>query len=384
MESVGGAEEGRQFSGLCTWMLIRHLRANATHDEIDQLLHDAGETRTADELFDIATWSSYWQFRRLIEVTAARFGPDTLREAASAGLADPTMPEMANMLQALGSPDALLEVVSESGGATMAPVLNFSGRAIAPSEWIVAEQFVDGFEHFPAYCHWATGLYENIPKLFGMRPEVEHIACACSGAPVCEYRIRWFPDEPGAGTDFLESRIDVLTAQLESLHQTVSDLVSEDDLERVLTKIVTSAAHAMHAPIFVLALEALPSAPKNVYATGIDDAQANRLAADLLTAAALDDEHRIDVEVLSSRRSYGRLAAINPGGSFFPQERIVLTAYAAPGRRGARLGRGARRSPPPGPHRSRPARTVELARSARHHRRHGGDHRRRAPGRHRL
>ncbi len=56
---------------------------------------------------------------------------------------------------------------------------------------------------------------------------------------------------------------------------------------------------------------------------------------------------------------------------------------AARGRR-ARLRRRARRRPPPGPHRPRSPRPVELARPARHHRRHGRDHRRRAPGRHRL
>jgi hypothetical protein len=74
-----------------------------------------------------------------------------------------------------------------------------------------------------------------------MRAEVEHLACACAGAPACEYRIRWFPDEAGATTEFLESRVEILTARLESLHATVADLVSDDDLERVLAKIVTSA-----------------------------------------------------------------------------------------------------------------------------------------------
>src|SRR6185437_12246852 len=109
----------------------------------------------------------------------------------------------------------------------------------------------------------------------------------------CEHRIRWFPDEPGATAEFLESRIEILTARLESLHETVGDLVSEDDLERVLAKIVNSAAHSMNAPIFVLALEALPSAPKPVYAKGIDDAGAERLAFELLAGGTEGDEHRI-------------------------------------------------------------------------------------------
>ena len=34
------------------------------------------------------------------------------------------------------------------------------------------------------------------------------------------------------------------------------------------------------------------------------------------------------MEVQSNRRSYGRLAAVNPTGRFFPQERVVLQAYA--------------------------------------------------------
>ena len=149
---------------------------------------------------------------------------------------------MTNMLQSLGSPDALLAVITESGGASLAPVIALAGEAVGPTEWVVHERFVDGFAPFPEYCEWAAGLYSNIPQLFGMRPEVEHIACACNGAPACEYRIRWFPDEPGANVEFLESRVEVLTARLESLHQTVGDLVSEDDLERVLTKIVVGRA----------------------------------------------------------------------------------------------------------------------------------------------
>src|SRR5260370_40828936 len=114
--------------------------------------------------------------------------------------------------------------------------------------------------------------------------------------------MRWLRDERGGTTGFLESRMEILTARLESLHETVGDLVSEDDLERVLAKIVNSAAHSMHAPIFVLALEALPAAPKPVYAKGIDDAGAERLALELLADGTESDEHRIVVDALSTQR----------------------------------------------------------------------------------
>ncbi len=66
-----------------------------------------------------------------------------------------------------------------------------------------------------------------------------------------------------------------------------------------------------------------------MYATGVDDAQADaaRVRAPR-PPSHVDDEHRIVVDVLSSQRRYGRLAAINPDGAFFPQERVVLEAYA--------------------------------------------------------
>jgi diguanylate cyclase (GGDEF)-like protein len=329
MQSEAGLESGCHFAGVNTYLLIRYLRENSAPEAIEQLLADADEARTADELFDLATWSSYEQLRRLLEVTAANFdGAETLRQAAGSGLDDPSMPDMTSLLQSLGSPEALLAMIAESGGASLAPVIGLEGRAVGPTEWIVDERFLDGFAPFAAYCAWAEGLYSNIPKLFGMRPEVEHTACACDGAPACTYRIRWYPDEPDAATEYLQQRVEILNARLEALHQTVGDLVSDEDLERVLTKIVTQTAHAIHAPIFLLALEALPSAPKNVYAKGVSDLDAQALAGELLSDDIEQDDHLVVVEVCSAQRRYGRLAAINPHGVFFPQERVVLESYA--------------------------------------------------------
>ena len=95
-------------------------------------------------------------------------------------------------------------------------------------------------------------------------------------------------------------------------------------------------------------------------------------------ATPTHDEHRIVVDVLSTQRRYGRLAAINPNGVFFPQERVVLEAYARLAAAALDSAVRARRRPPPGPHRPRPPRPVELARPARHHRRDGREHRPRA------
>ena len=319
---------GLHFAGVNTWMLIRYLRDHAEPGATARVLAEAEETRTEDELFDIATWSSYEQFRRLLEATASNCGAAALTSASSGGLTDPTMPEMTAMLQSLGSPEALFQMVSESGGAGLAPVLAFEGQEIGPAEWVVRERFLGGFAPYREYCAWAAGLYSNIPRLFGMRTEVTKEACACDGAPACEYRVRWFPDDPTSQAEYLETRNQVLTARLEGLQEMVGDLVSDADLEDVLARIIVSAARTISAPVFVLALEALPSADRHVYAAGIGDAEAERLAAEILARAHDDDEDHLVVEVQSNRRRYGRLAAVNPGGRFFPQERIVLQVYA--------------------------------------------------------
>jgi diguanylate cyclase (GGDEF)-like protein len=320
---------GLHFAGVNTWLLVRYLRDHADPAVAARVLHDAGETRTEDELFDLATWSSYDQFRRLLEATARNCGGvAALTRAAGGGLTDPSMPEMTAMLQSLGSPEALLGMLAEAGGAGLAPVVGFAGDEVGPAEWVVREWFADGFEPFPEYCSWAAGLYSNVPKLFGRRAEVTKEACACDGAPACEYRIRWFPDDESAEAEYFETRIQLLTARLEALQQTVGDLVSDDDLERVLTRILVSAARTVSAPVFLLALEALPTADKHVYATGVGDDEAERLARELLAGNRDTDESYLIVDVRSNRRGYGKLAAVNPTGRFFPQERVVLQAYA--------------------------------------------------------
>jgi diguanylate cyclase (GGDEF)-like protein len=320
------APGGLHFAGVNTWLLARHLR-ELGDDALARVLREAGDPRTEAELFDLATWSSYEQFRNLLETTARLFGAEELTRAAAGGLVDPSMPEMTSMLQSLGSPEALLRMITEAGGAGLAPVLGFDGHEVGPAEWVVRDWFVDGFEPYRVYCSWATGLYSNIPLLFGMRAEVTKEACACDGAPACVYRIRWFPEDPAATSDYADARIQMLTARLDALQATVGDLVSDDDLEPVLARVVVSAKRTISAPVFVLALEALPAADKHVYAAGIDDADAARIADELLAHDHDDENGYLVVEVESQRRRYGRLAAINQGARFFPQERVVLQAY---------------------------------------------------------
>src|SRR5204863_474966 len=71
-----------------------------------------------------------------------------------------------------------------------------------------------------------------------------------------------------------------------------------------------------------------PAADKHVYAAGLDDANAARIAGELLAHDRDEEDGYLVVEVESQRRRYGRLAAVNTAGRFFPQERVVLQAYS--------------------------------------------------------
>ena len=108
----------------------------------------------------------------------------------------------------------------------------------------------------------------------------------------------------------------------------VGDLVSDADLEDVLARIIVSAARTISAPVFVLALEALPAADKLVYAAGVGDVEAERLATSSSPpprrrgrTISLSRCDRTAVATAGWRRS-------TPPARFFPQERIVLQVYA--------------------------------------------------------
>jgi PAS domain S-box-containing protein len=129
----------------------------------------------------------------------------------------------------------------------------------------------------------------------------------------------------------------VLSARLAGLQQTVIELAASDDLDTMLAMIVDSAARAVTAPAFVLALDTLPAATRRVYARGLNDAEAEQVAARLLPAASHgggrthDEAGVLAVDVASTHHRYGLLAAFDPRGrrQYLVEERLALEAYAS-------------------------------------------------------
>ena len=319
----------RHFAGTNTQFIVTYLKRRTPPGTIERVLERAGETRTADELADPVTWSSHAQFRKLLVACEAELGEDVLFAIGLDVFSEVTGPDGTAMLQALGSPSALYADIG-TAGASLAPAVTITAEEVGPHEWLISEVFKDGLEPYPEYCRYAAGLLSVTPRLFGYQPaRVIEEACACRGAPTCRFRLSWEPtDEPTRRAEQLEVEVQVLQRSLEALQATVGELVSGEDLDEVLPRLITSAARAVRAPGFVLAIETGVSTSQRLYSDGVAPDEALRIAEELLVGTRQTDEHCLVVDLASTRCTYGRLAALSLGGTFFPQELTILQAYA--------------------------------------------------------
>jgi diguanylate cyclase (GGDEF)-like protein len=313
-------------------MVIDHCRDHAPGVSVEELLALAGETRSVEVLSDDGSWSSYWQFRKLLEAAATLLGgvarlADIGKQAA---LAAGSMPESTGAMQDLGSPDAIFEMVG-AGQNGILPILETETERRDSTDWVIRSRLKEGFEPFPELCAFVVGLDTLLPALFGFSGiETVEETCEVHGDEWCAVRISWSDaDETARTVAFLETKVQLSELRLEAFQRTLAELVSADDLDTMLTRVVASAAHAVRAQAFVLALEPLPWPGRHVYGQGLTDDEADQVAERVLTFEDPDQmTGGIAVDVASTRRDYGRLVALDPGGVLMPHERSLLEGYA--------------------------------------------------------
>jgi diguanylate cyclase (GGDEF)-like protein len=328
VEELAMPGAGRDFAGTNTQFIINFLRTQTPPGTIERVLTRARECRSADVLGDAVTWSTYQQFRDLLVACETELGEGVLTAIGLDAFTDVSVPNTTAVLQELGSLSSLYGDIGPAA-ASLCPIVDITGEEAGPNEWLMSQQFKHGFEPFREYCRYSIGLLSVTPRLFGHPPAVVvEEECECLGAPRCRYRITWQnTDETTRRADQLEVQVHVLEATLEALQMTVGDLVSGEDLEDVLARIITSATRAVHAPGFVLAIEKGISTAKRVYSDGYTPGEADHIAEDLLLGRRRTDTKCLVVDLASTRRSYGRLAALNPDGGFYGQELETLQAY---------------------------------------------------------
>jgi diguanylate cyclase (GGDEF)-like protein len=322
---------GRHIGGTVTRLALELVRDRLGDGAILATLGAAGEERPAGVLLDDGSWSSYPQARRLLEACAAALGgPEELASITEVARMDAgSMPEATGALQQLGSPHPLLRDLA-GGRSVIITILEHGGEQTGESEWVLRSRFREGYEPFPEWCAINRGLLAMVPRLFGFpHATVLEETCQCRGGQWCTMRVRWDETDDTARTmEFLRSRVGVLERRLEAFHATIADLVSAEELDSVLRRIVSSAARTARLPGFVLALRPLGYVRcATIYTEGISTEEAIPLA-DLVLSGRAGEVPGITVEVASTRRSYGYLVAVDPSASGMPRDRPAFESYA--------------------------------------------------------
>ncbi len=334
MTSHETAMSEAHFSGINTRLVVEHLRDKMPPGTLVTVLEAAGETRSMDMLLDDSTWTSYSQMRRLLVATGEVMGGS--RSLApigrDAGVLSESVPEMLESVRSLGSPAALYAATAAGGDGGLVSIGTSGGWEIGPNEWMLTQQFFDGFEPIPEYCSLLAGMIAMPPRLFGYPPgDVIEEQCQADGASECHFHVRWQETvDPGLRADHFENLAQGLEMRLDALRRTVADIVSAESIDSVLTRLVATVAHTVVAPAHALVLHPTPIAARQIYSLGLDANEAEHLASELLADDATADSGRLVVDVASTQRHYGKLAAIDRDGrAFFPNDRVTLDVYAS-------------------------------------------------------
>ena len=312
-------------SGLYVDMLVGFLTQTMAPEAVQEVLQWADETRTLDEIADLASWSSYRQFRRLLEGRST-LDPASLYEQAEV-LSDVVNSSVfSQAVQTLDSPGAVL--ASGTDNNPLVPIRRYETTEVAETEWTIRERFEDGFAPFPEYCDFAATQYALIPAVFDLPPaEVIEEQCQCRGDTACLFRIRWRPDDQ-VRVDHYRIRAERSEARLEQLQAMITELAGNEHYEDVLQGFVQSAlGTAIGAGGALLALAARAGSATKVYSEGLTAAEVQSMNEYLSTGGSTSDQV-VAVDVASARCHYGFLA-LNEGGGVLPSlARSSLETYA--------------------------------------------------------
>ena len=325
--------EARHISASVTWNIVNLVRRQAGEDGVGRLLAQAGEDRTAEQLQDDATWSSYAQGRALFEAAAEVLGGShALRHVGEAiSRADMTS-EVSALLRSLGSPGELLRHISQVV-PKFCTVVRMEPVEVADDHALISATTVEDYPRYPLLCDFTVGLLSQATIPFDLPPAtVSEEQCELLGDEQCLFRVVWtaaeqLPSSEGPSSD---AELAILAARLETFQATAADLVSTENVDQVLARITNRAGLAVRAPRHLLVVRLFPDADPKIHHVGLTGSEAETLAAELL-ADDVDDRagSRLIVDIASARRHYGRLAAVfDEGITFFPAEQVQLAAYA--------------------------------------------------------
>ncbi len=324
----------RETAGTTVRLVVQYVRHHAGDEGVARLLWLAGETRPIEVLEDEQRWSTYEQKIALFDAACLVLDDrDAILHVGETALDHQVGPGIRILIRRLGSPRLVLANVAKAC-PKFSTVATMRVEELAKEHAVITYRLDDGKVPHRGDCQLNIGLMRTIGPIFGMPLlDVEHPDCQVLGAPECRYVVRWTSKRrlgrAGARREAaLRHQIEALGAQIELLQSTTADLVSSDDVDDVLSRIVTRAGRAVSAPSYLLALYDTVDVTTSVHADGIAPDRVDAATAEVLECEPGASDQRIVIEVASSQRAYGRLAAFSDGPGFFPFESRLLAAYA--------------------------------------------------------
>jgi diguanylate cyclase (GGDEF)-like protein len=335
-EAQFSRDSGREIACSMTSVALRLIRSEGGEAAVAELLERAQVRRKPSYLENVDNWISLAEATSLLEagvqqtgdpLFARRVGENTLRQHAGT--------QVATVLRSLGSTEAVFQAIAQTG-SRLSAVTEIEAIEAVPGRGVLKARAREGFTRQRLHCDWTTGLLAGTPILFGLPlARVEESECQTRGDQHCLYTVTWDAQlaavaaDPQRRVTSLEAQLVAMSERLRGAYATVGDLVSAEDLDTVLRRIVERAADAVRAPSHILAVRTDPTAELQVYCHGMDEPAAQQLAASTLARQAPVGDSTLVVDVASARRQYGQLIARYPGAvEFFPQDRELLGLYA--------------------------------------------------------
>lgn len=330
------ADTDRHICCTLTNVVLGLTRQAGGETAVASLLEHAATKRQASYLEDIDNWISLDEACALLAAGAHQTNDPTFaRRVGERTLQRHVGTQIATLLRSLGSPEAVLGVVAQAAPKFSA-VTELETIEAGAGHAVVRAVAREGFTRRPLLCDWTAGMLASAPILFGLPlAHVEESECQARGGAQCLYTVSWDAELATAAADpqqrvtALEAQLAAVSERLRSAYATASDLVSTEDLDTVLHRIVERAANAVRAPGFVLAVCPEPGGELQVYGHGIENREAQALARATREGTGSGSDSTLVVDVTSSRRSYGQLIARYPGEiQFFSQDEEMLSLYA--------------------------------------------------------
>ena len=186
------AEEAREVSGVTTGLAIAYVERKGGRRAVEELLELAGLADREAELRDDNAWFPD-QFRVDLFDAAAEVldDPNVARRMGAAALSANVGIALKISLRTLGSPKLLFSNIGRAS-AKFNRVHRMDALEVGANRARIRNRPLLGTPYHPCDCDYAIGLLSCGPKLFGGSPaRISHPRCIGRGDPECIFDVHW-------------------------------------------------------------------------------------------------------------------------------------------------------------------------------------------------